>query len=267
MNNQQPQRSPHTDPIPNREPEYKPQLAATWAIRIAGELTINVPADIHNPTVRTLLEHEDWPAPEHAFLRHLIQPGMRLLDADTGYGVYALAMAQALQGRGELIGLNADPLFARSVAAAANQLDAVVRTLDASDDRAADDGPSADGAETLDLIRLGATPLPTEADAASAQTSTQTATPAPLAEHWLRRGRPILLGAACPAMRQVCVDRGLDLYRLIPALGALVPADEFAINGSLLFALHADIAQRLHARNLLLNAEEALNGVTGQRAL
>ena len=46
-----------------------------------------IAADLDNPVTLTLLEVEDWPEPEHAFLRQLIQPGLRLLDADTGLGL------------------------------------------------------------------------------------------------------------------------------------------------------------------------------------
>ena len=86
----------------------------------------NVPADLDNPVTLTLLEVEAWQRPEHAFLRQLIQPGMRLLDADTGLGLDALAMAQGLNGAGQVTALNADPLFARSVAD--NGLQAVIQT-------------------------------------------------------------------------------------------------------------------------------------------
>jgi hypothetical protein len=59
----------------------------------AGDLRLNLSADLDNPVILTLLEYEDWPEPEHAFLRKRIQPGLRLLDADTGLGLDAIAMA------------------------------------------------------------------------------------------------------------------------------------------------------------------------------
>ena len=80
-----------------------------WTLHLNNGLQLNVPADLDNPVTLTLLEYEDWPEPEHAFLRQLIQPGMRLLDADTGLGLNALAMAQGLNGAGQVIALNADP--------------------------------------------------------------------------------------------------------------------------------------------------------------
>jgi hypothetical protein len=74
-----------------------------WTLNLKNGLKVNVPADLDNPVTLTLQEDEDWPKPEHAFLRQLIQPGLRLLDADTGIGLDALAMV-----------LIPDPLFARS---------------------------------------------------------------------------------------------------------------------------------------------------------
>ncbi|MEA3643722.1 MAG: hypothetical protein VBE63_27900, partial [Lamprobacter sp.] len=64
-----------------------------WTLNLSNGLQVNVPADLDHPVTLTLLEVEAWPEPEHAFLRQLIQPGMRLLDADTGLGLDALAMA------------------------------------------------------------------------------------------------------------------------------------------------------------------------------
>ena len=74
-----------------------------WTLNLSNGLKVNVPADLDNPVTLTLLEVEDWPEPEHAFLRQLIQPGLRLLDADTGLGLDALAMAQGLNGAGQVL--------------------------------------------------------------------------------------------------------------------------------------------------------------------
>ncbi|NEX17726.1 MAG: hypothetical protein C1943_14165 [Halochromatium sp.] len=69
-----------------------------WTLNLKTGLKVNVPADLDNPVTLTLFELEDWPEPEYAFWNQLAQPGLRLLDADTGYRLYALSLAQALQG-------------------------------------------------------------------------------------------------------------------------------------------------------------------------
>ncbi|MCF7996765.1 MAG: hypothetical protein K9L88_18325 [Chromatiaceae bacterium] len=71
-----------------------------WTLNLKNGLKVNVPADLDNPVTLKVLELEDWPEPEHAFCCQLAQPGLRLLDADTGYGLSALSLAQALQGQG-----------------------------------------------------------------------------------------------------------------------------------------------------------------------
>ena len=99
-----------------------------WTLNLASDLRLNVPADLDNPVTLTLLEYEDWPEPEHAFLRQLIQPDMRLLDADTGLGLDALAMARGLNGEGQ--NLTARP--SRTMIGAADQqitLDALHMTV------------------------------------------------------------------------------------------------------------------------------------------
>ena len=81
-------------------------MQQNWTLHLNTGLQVNVPADLDNPVTLTLLEVEAWPEPEHAFLRQLIQPDMRLLDADTGLGLDALAMAQGLNGAGQVTALN-----------------------------------------------------------------------------------------------------------------------------------------------------------------
>ncbi|MEA3643812.1 MAG: hypothetical protein VBE63_28380, partial [Lamprobacter sp.] len=76
------------NPKPNAARLSEQQAEVTvphhWTLHLNTGLQVNVPADLDNPLTLTLLEVEAWPEPEHAFLRQLIQPGLRLLDADTG---------------------------------------------------------------------------------------------------------------------------------------------------------------------------------------
>ncbi|NEX17717.1 MAG: hypothetical protein C1943_14120 [Halochromatium sp.] len=181
-----------------------------WTLNLKTGLKVNVPADLDNPVTLTLLELEDWPEPEHAFCRQLAQPGLRLLDADTGYGLYALSLAQALQGQGEgqgrVLALNPDPLFARSVAD--NGLQAVIHTEAETQAHSDHHQPAA----VFDLIRLGAS--------------------TPLDPNWLQQADPLFLLPSDSAALAELQAAGLSLYRLIPALNALVALQEApAANG------------------------------------
>ncbi|MEA3642697.1 MAG: hypothetical protein VBE63_22550 [Lamprobacter sp.] len=214
-----------------------------WTLNLNNGLQVNVPAELDNPVTLTLLEYEDWPEPEHAFLRQLIQPGMRLLDADTGLGLDALAMAQGLNGAGQLIALNPDPLFARSVAD--NGLQAVIQTPTPSQAPAEPVQPAperAAGEGAYDLIRLGAeTPLdPRWLQAAEADPESD-----PLL--MLPNTHPSL-----PALQAADLD--LDLYRLIPALNALVAVAEEADDEkpAILFACRTSRAAWLREQGRLI---------------
>ncbi|MBK5941200.1 hypothetical protein [Halochromatium roseum] len=209
-----------------------------WTLNLNNGLKVNVPADLDNPVTLTLLEYEDWPEPEHAFLRQLIQPGMRLLDTDTGLGLDALAMARGLNGVGQVTALNPDPLFARSVAD--NGLQAVIQTPTAPHTTAqpAPEQAASDGA--FDLIRLGAeTPLdPRWLPPAEAETD-----PDPL----------IMLPSTSPLIPDLQAA-GLDLYRLIPALNALVAVavEADAEQPATLFACRASRAAWLREQGRLI---------------
>ncbi|MEA3643914.1 MAG: hypothetical protein VBE63_28895, partial [Lamprobacter sp.] len=200
-------------PHANLTPEQSVQ--PHWTLNLSNGLKVNVPADLDNPVTLTLLEVEAWLEPEHAFLRQLIQPGLRLLDADTGYGFYALSLAQALHGQGRVLALNPDPLFARGVAD--NGLQAVIHTegeAQARGDNRTDHDNSDSGndsdhrkpAATFDLIRLGAT---TKLD-----------------PNWLLQADPLLMLPSDSAALADLQAAGLSIYRLIPALDALQEAPD-----------------------------------------
>ncbi|MBK1621338.1 hypothetical protein CKO42_23570 [Lamprobacter modestohalophilus] len=177
-----------------------------WTLNLKNGLKVNVPADLDNPVTLTLLELEDWPEPEVAFCCQLAQPGLRLLDADTGYGLYALSLAQALQGQGRVLALNPDPLFARSVAD--NGLQAVIHTEAEAQAHSDHRQPAA----AFDLIRLGAS--------------------TPLDPRWLQQADPLFLLPSDSVALADLQAAGLSLYRLIPALNALVALQEApAANG------------------------------------
>nr|WP_242513278.1 FkbM family methyltransferase [Halochromatium salexigens] len=74
-----------------------------WTLTIADEVKVCVPADIERMTTFVLLEQEDWFEVELPFLRDLTQPGMGVLDIGANHGLYALSLAQCLQGEGRVL--------------------------------------------------------------------------------------------------------------------------------------------------------------------
>lgn len=70
-------------------------------IRVKGGGEICVPAG-QCITTYVLLEQEDWFEKEIAFVRRLLQPGMRAIDIGANYGTYTLAMARAVAPDGRV---------------------------------------------------------------------------------------------------------------------------------------------------------------------
>lgn len=70
-------------------------------VRVKGGGEICVPA---GPSISTyvLIEQEDWFEKEIAFVRRLLQPGMRAVDIGANYGTYTLAMAQGVSPAGRV---------------------------------------------------------------------------------------------------------------------------------------------------------------------
>jgi FkbM family methyltransferase len=69
-------------------------------IRVKGGGKICVPAG--SVSAYVLLEQEDWFEKEIAFVRRMLRPGMRAIDIGSNYGIYTLAMAQAVGPGGKI---------------------------------------------------------------------------------------------------------------------------------------------------------------------
>ncbi|WP_200280447.1 FkbM family methyltransferase [Rhabdochromatium marinum] len=74
-----------------------------WTLTIADDVRVCVPPDARLMTPYILLEQEDWFEAELPFLRQLIEPGMGVLDIGANHGLYALSLAKRLQGQGRVI--------------------------------------------------------------------------------------------------------------------------------------------------------------------
>jgi FkbM family methyltransferase len=70
-------------------------------IRVRGGGEVCAPAS-PSMTTYVLIEQEDWFEKEIAFVRRLLQPGMRAIDVGANYGTYTLAMARAVGPTGKV---------------------------------------------------------------------------------------------------------------------------------------------------------------------
>jgi FkbM family methyltransferase len=71
-------------------------------IRVAGGVTVAVPARIDLLTPYVLLEQEDWFEDEIRFLRRALRPGMRAVDIGANYGLYSLSLAAGVGPAGRV---------------------------------------------------------------------------------------------------------------------------------------------------------------------
>jgi len=71
-------------------------------VRVKGGGEICVSTE-HSVTTYVLIEQEDWFEREIAFVRRLLQPGMRVIDIGANYGTYTLTMAQAVTPNGQIL--------------------------------------------------------------------------------------------------------------------------------------------------------------------
>jgi putative glycosyltransferase (TIGR04372 family) len=200
-------------------------MIPTWKIKTSSGLTVVTPADITNETAFGLLQHEDDPGFELRFIRRYLQPGMLVVDTSTGLGVTALSMAQQLRNIGQIVALNADDLFFRSVEL--NELSDLVTDQITS--------------RQPDFVRLETNSMDMfELDYSNSLIFFQTD------QH----------------SSHIYGTRGFFIYKLIPALDALAPVTtEDLIQGERYFACLPEHAQRLRTSNLIITATSQTSGL------
>lgn len=74
----------------------------TTSITLVDGVRIVVPDSLHLITPYVLMEQHDWFEDEIKFLRHLLQPGHKVIDIGANYGVYCLSMAQVVGAGGRV---------------------------------------------------------------------------------------------------------------------------------------------------------------------
>jgi protein O-GlcNAc transferase len=78
------------------------KAARELVLNVRGGARVCVPADLRSITAYVLAEQEDWFEDEIAFVRRLLKPGMRAIDAGASYGLYTLAMAGGVGRSGQV---------------------------------------------------------------------------------------------------------------------------------------------------------------------
>lgn len=71
-------------------------------IKIKGEIDVCVPNDLSLLTPYVLLEQENWFEAECEFVRHLLKPGMNVIDIGANYGIYTLISAAGVGTEGKV---------------------------------------------------------------------------------------------------------------------------------------------------------------------
>ena len=74
----------------------------TWRVRVRDGSAICVPASPSYLTTYVLLEQEDWFEKEIAFVRRVIEPGMRAIDIGANFGIYTSVLARGVGPQGHV---------------------------------------------------------------------------------------------------------------------------------------------------------------------
>lgn len=87
------------EPAEAQSPSTAQETAAgSWRLELDGGLAIHVPDRLSSLTTYVLLEQERWFEQEFDFVQRLLRPDSWVLDIGANHGLYALAIAQRLQG-------------------------------------------------------------------------------------------------------------------------------------------------------------------------
>jgi FkbM family methyltransferase len=244
-----------------------------------------VPDSLDLITPYVLQEQGDWFEDEIRFLRRLLQAGQRIIDIGANHGVYALSMAHTVGPTGRVWAFEPAGSTAQFLAAGiqANGFGHVIVERSALADRigtaqlllnanselnslADAAAPAASASETVALTTLDEcrrrlawdsidfVKIDAEGQEANILKGGERffAELSPLVQYEIKDGAGLHL-----ELVHHFADRGYRAYRLVPGLDLLVPfdpaapIDDYLLN---LFACKRDVAQRLAARGLLLDA-------------
>jgi len=255
-------------------------------LTLVDGVRIIVPNSLNVITTYVLVEQEDWFEDEIKFLRHLLQPGQRVIDIGANYGVYTLSMAKLVGPTGRVWAFEPASTTASFLASsiAVNGFDQIVLEQSAvsnvngtaqlsmninselnelvrGDDYLGD-------SETVPVVTLDECmevhdwhnieflKLDAEGEEASILRggSLFFAKESPLIQYEIKAGTQLHL-----ELVEAFKELGYRSYRLVPGLNVLVPfdenepADSFMLN---LFCCKSDRAARLAAMGFLLKTSD-----------
>ena len=79
-----------------------PQISSPLFLMMPDGVEIAVPPRLRCMTTYVLLEQGDWFEQDIVFLRHALQPGMKVIDVGANFGVYTLSIARTIGPQGQL---------------------------------------------------------------------------------------------------------------------------------------------------------------------
>ena len=269
-----------------RKKQKQPASQRQKQLRIANDVLVAVPDDLNLMTPYILEEQQDWFEDEIKFIRHLIKPGMQIIDIGANYGCYALTMAKLAGPEGNLwafepCSATADHLEESIEANDLGQLQLIRAALSNRQGTAtlstqenaelnsltSDNGGT--GTETVPLYRLDDCMqeygwqnidfMKLDAEGEEIRILEGGADffrdCSPLVMFELKHGATVNEG-----LIQAFRDMAYGIYKLVPGLNLLVPfdpmeePDPFQLN---LFGCKRDRAEQLQATGLLSLGEEA----------
>lgn len=259
-------------------------MTATAILTMIDGVKIVVPDSLELITPYVLREQQDWFEDEIKFIRHLLQPGQKIIDIGANYGVYTLCMAQkvgpsggvwafepasstaSLLARGIAVNGFSQVTLERSACSSArgtaqlslnedSELNSLVRDqLPASASEtvslvALDDCMETYGWQDIEFVKIDAEGEEFNIIKGGKRFFAELS---PLVQYEVRAGEDLHL-----ELVQAFASLGYDSYRLAPGLGLLIPfdteqqPDAYLLN---LFCCKPDRAARLAAQGVLLNS-------------
>jgi FkbM family methyltransferase len=263
----------------------------TITLELVDGVHVIVPDSLDLITSYVLREQEDWFEDEIKFLRHLLQPGQKIIDIGANHGVYTLSMAKRVGPTGRVwafepasstaalleasITANGYSQVVLEKCALSNVMGTAQLSLNANSElNALVHGDQSNGeSETVPLVTLdscmethgwkGIDFMKIDAEGEEANIlrggARFFATESPLVEYEVKAGNEMHL-----ELVQAFAELGYESYRLVPGLNLLVPFDaKSPVDGYLLnlFCCKPDRAKQLAAEGFLI--ESAANGGAG----
>ncbi|CAN5232560.1 hypothetical protein BH11PSE11_BH11PSE11_16500 [soil metagenome] len=231
--------------------------SAFVALRDGTEIAVN--GSLEDLPTYVLREQQQWFDPEFAFVTHLADATLRMVDIGAGVGIYSIPMSRkASAGRVFAYTATTEDTALLMKSTIRNRLDKLIDVMVAHRDLSLDAEMDKHGLDGIDLVRVAE-------GFANAEFLTRGKT-------FFSTNSPLLMFAIKPGAQfdfsvpEWLLMQGYSLYRLVPAQQLLVPfatmdeLDSYALN---LFACKADRAELLERQGCLIRQIPALEALPG----